>query len=357
MSSPKSIKENIARAKSYGQRKDYMRCLHALGLSLDDLASSKIFGREKFEIGILIDEVLRLLLSMEELERVLPRGLKYTKGQEKKLAAVLMKIHDTIKVALEKAAVEKVRKQKNQIDKYVLTGQKFLIEKDIKEAKKYFRKITEAFPDERGLLQDVGGRLVKSGFPVEGVEYLERSIEKTPSDSRPYISLLLAYETMAEHDKALEVIKDIVRRFGANESIFIRQAKLFLAKRMYTEAYDAAAAALKANPLNREAKKISDKLGPKVFGRGYKPGVTTGEAKKAKSGSGRSKEKINLTLDGSAANPAKSGKRRLPPRNRLLPRLLSWIFSFFIFHKVKNPRQPYGYRGFVFRSDEPMNVG
>ncbi len=100
--------------------------------------------------GFFIDEVFRQLLAMEELKRVLPRGLKYVKGQEKKLAAMLMKIHDTIKNALEKAAVEKVRKQKNQIDKFVLAGQKFLMEKNVKEAKKYFRKITEAFPEERG---------------------------------------------------------------------------------------------------------------------------------------------------------------------------------------------------------------
>lgn len=314
MSSPKSIKENIARAKAYGQRKDYMRCLHALSLSLDELSSSQVFGREKFEIGILIDEVFRQLMAMEELKRVLPRGLKYTKGQEKKLAAVLMKIHDTIKNALEKAAVEKVRKQKNQIDKFILSGQKFLMEKNVKEAKKYFRKITEAFPDERGLLQDVGSRLVKSGFPSDGVEYLERAIEKTPSDSRPYISLLLAYEMMTEQEKALEVIKDIVRRFGANESIYVRQAKLFFTKRMYTEAYDAAAAALKVNPLNRDAKKISDKLGPKIFGRGYTPGASAGEMKAAKSSGGSAngkKESVSFSLDGSGgAKKSKPAKKK-----------------------------------------------
>lgn len=318
MSSPKSIKENIARAKSYGQRKDYMRCLHALSLSLDELASSQVFGREKIEIGILIDEVFRQLMGMEELERVLPRSLKYVKGQEKKLAAVLMKIHDTIKNALEKAAVEKVRKQKNKIDKFVLAGQKFLMEKDVKEAKKYFRKITEAFPEERGLLQDVGSRLVKSGFPTEGVEYLERSIVKIPSDSRPYISLLTAYEMMAEQDKALEVIKDIVRRFGANESIYIRQAKLFLGKRMYTEAYDAAAAALKANPLNREAKKISDKLGPKIFGRGYTPGATVSDMKD-KSSAGGGKDKKNSTtfnLDGSSGAKKKTPAKQKAPAKK-----------------------------------------
>ncbi len=314
MSTPKSIKENIARAKAYGQRKDYMRCLHALSLSLDELASSQVFGREKFEIGILVDEVFRQLLSMEELKRVLPRGLKYTKGQEKKLAALLLKIHDTIKDALEKAAIEKVRKQKNQIDKYVLTGQKFLAEKNVKEAKKYFRKITEAFPEERGLLQDVGARLVKSGFPVDGVEYLERAIAQTPSDSRPYISLLLAWEMQTEQDKALAVIKDIVRRFGANESIFVRQAKLFLAKRMYTEAYDASAAALKLNPLNREAKKISDKLGPKVFGRGYKPGQTSGELKSSKSKDGAKKSGgTSFNLDGSGKD-AKPAKKKAPAK-------------------------------------------
>ena len=319
MSSPKSIKENIARAKAYGQRKDYLRCLHALSLSLDELASSKVFGREKFEIGILADEVFRQLLSMEELKRVLPRGLKYTKGQEKKLAALLLKIHDTIKAALEKAAIEKIRKQKNQIDKYVLGGQKALAEKNINDAKKYFRKITEAFPEERGLLQDVGTRLVKAGYPVDGVEYLERAIDQNPSDSRPYISLLLAWEMQAEQDKALAVIKDIVRRFGANESLFVRQAKLFLAKRMYTEAYDASAAAIKLNPLNREAKKISDKLGPKVFGRGYKPGSTSSEllaAKgKAKSAGGEKNGAI-FNLDGSAGDKpaAKSVKKKAPAK-------------------------------------------
>ncbi|MFW5499750.1 MULTISPECIES: tetratricopeptide repeat protein [unclassified Maridesulfovibrio] len=330
MSSPKSIKENIARAKSYGQRKDYMRCLHALSLSLDELASSQVFGREKFEIGILIDEVFRQLLAMEELKRVLPRGLKYVKGQEKKLAAMLMKIHDTIKNALEKAAVEKVRKQKNQIDKFVLAGQKFLMEKNVKEAKKYFRKITEAFPEERGLLQDVGSRLVKSGFPADGVEYLERAIEKTPSDSRPYISILLAYEMMTEQDKALEIIKDIVRRFGANESIYIRQAKLFLGKRMYTEAYDAAAAALKVNPLNREAKKISDKLGPKIFGRGYTPGATASDmkAKSSAGGAKGKKESVSFNIDGSSSGEKKdkAAKKKAPAKKPAVSKAIKLDF-------------------------------
>ncbi|WP_320171010.1 hypothetical protein [Maridesulfovibrio sp.] len=314
MSSPKTIKENIARAKSYGQRKDYLRCLHALSLSLDDLAESQVFGREKFEIGILVDEVIRQLLSMEELQRVLPRNMKYTKGQEKKLAAMLLKIHNTIKDAMEKAAVEKVRKQKNHIDKYILAGQKFLAEKNVKEAKKYFRKITDAFPDERGLLQDVGGRLVKSGFPADGIEYLERAIAATPNDSRAYISLLLAWEMMAEHDKALDVIKEISRRFGANESIYIRQAKLFLGKRMYTEAYDAAAMVLKTNPMNAEAKKISDKLGPKVFGSRYTPGQTTADAAKSRARKNGNKSSASINLDGSSAGTEKKARKKAPSR-------------------------------------------
>lgn len=315
MSSPKSIKENIARAKSYGQRKDYMRCLFALSISLDELADSQVFGREKFEIGILVDEVFRQLLAMDELKKVLPRGLKYTRGQEKKMSKVLRKIHDTIKNAIEKAAIEKIRKQKNQIDKYILTGQKNLDEKNVKEAKKYFRRITEAFSEERGLLQDVGGRFVKAGFARDGIEYLERAIAQNPTDSRPYISLLLAWEMLAEQDQALTVIKDIVRRFGANESLFIRQSKLFLAKRMYAEAYDAAASALKINPLSRDGKKISDQLGPKIFGRGYKPGSTSSDIKAAKakssaSSSSSAKGAINLDFGGGSSDTEKSVSKK-----------------------------------------------
>ncbi|WP_031482972.1 tetratricopeptide repeat protein [Maridesulfovibrio frigidus] len=313
MSVPKTIKENIARAKAYGLRKDYLRSLYALSISLEELAESQIFGREKFEIEILVDEVFRQLLAMEELKNILPRGLKYSRGNEKRLSLVLRKIHDTIKNAIEKAAVDKMRKQKNQIDKYILTGQKFLEEKDSKSAKKYFRRITEAFPEEHGLLQDVGGRFVKAGFPSDGIEFLERAITQTPSDSRPYISLLLAWETLAEQDKALSVIKDIVRRFGANESIFVRQSKLFLGKRKYAEAYDAAAAALKLNPLSREGKKISDRLGPKIFGRGYKPGSTSRDIKSANAksakGGGSKAGAIDLNLGGGSSAPKKTTKK------------------------------------------------
>ncbi|WP_291328310.1 hypothetical protein [Desulfovibrio sp. UCD-KL4C] len=315
MSSPKSIKENIARAKSYGQRKDYLRCLFSLSISLDELADSQVFGREKFEIGILVDEVFRQLLAMEELKSVLPRGLKYTRGHEKKLSKALRNIHDTIKNAIEKAAIDKIRKQKNQIDKYILTGHKCLENKDAKEAKKYFRRITEAFPEERGLLQDVGGRFVKAGFARDGIEYLERAIEQNPTDSRPYTLILLAWEMLAEQDQALAIIKDIVRRFGANESLYVRQSKLFLAKRMYAEAYDAAASALKLNPLSRDAKKISDQLGPKIFGRGYKPGTTTGEIKAAKAKQSTSSNSstngaLNLNFGGGSSGTKKAAPKK-----------------------------------------------
>lgn len=320
MSTAKSIREHVARAKAYGQRKDYMRCLNSLSLSLEELSESQIFGREKFEIGILIDEAFRQMLAMDELKGVLPRSLKYTRGQEKKLALVLRSIYDQIKSALEKAAVEKVRKMKNQIDKYVLAGQKALDEKDSKEAKKIFRKITEAFPDENGLFQDVGSRLVKSGFPRDGIEYLEGAISKNPTDSRPYISLVIAWEMLGETDKALENLSEIMRRFGANESLYIRQAKLYLAKRMYTESYDAATAALNSNPLNKDAKKIAEKLGPKIFGRNYTPGVSSKDAKKAAAKGGH---KLSLNLDdGGNAHKAESK----PKSNKENPKAIKLDF-------------------------------
>lgn len=306
MSNAKSIREHVARAKAYAQRKDYMRCLNSLSLSLEELADSQIFGREKFEIGILIDEVFRQMLAMEELKKVLPRSLKYSRGQEKKLALVLRKIHDHIKTALERAAENKIRKMKNQIDQYILAGQKALDEKNLKDAKKYFRKITETCPGEDGLLQDVGARLVKSGFPREGIEYLERAIDKNASDSRPYISLVMAWEMLGETDSALEVINDIMRRFGANESLYVRQAKLFFAKRMYTEAYEASTAALNSNPLNKDAKKMVDALGPKIFGRGYRSDDS--EA------AGATKEsKKTFDLDGAAASDKPKGKAKSKP--------------------------------------------
>ncbi len=268
-SQTKNIKEHIARAKAHVGKQDVMRALHSLCEALGVLLKAQVFGREKFEIGILVDEVLRSLNQYPEVKAVAGADLSFPKGQEKALFLSLRRIYGEIKEARDKVQLETTRAQKMEIDELILQGQAHLSQKNFIEARKYFRRATERFPDERGILVDVGQRLIKAGQFAEALEYLERGMERDPTDPRPYSHLVTCYEALAEPDKAEDLLNNILRRFGANESVFLRLARLHLHKRKFNEAFEAADQALIKNPLSRDAMKILDAVGPKLFGGSY----------------------------------------------------------------------------------------
>ena len=265
----KAIKENIARARAYFGKGEDLKSLYALCESLGALIKGQVFGREKVEVGILIDEVLRGLNQREEIRTMIKAPLEYKRGQEKRLFLVLGRLHDAIKENRERVAREERRGEMMQLDDLILEGQKFLDAKQPVEARKFFRRATERYPEIRGLNVDVGQRLLKAGLFQECIEYFEKSIELDPSDSRPYTFLVMAYEALQDMDKAEEMVMNVLKRFGANESVYMRLARIHLQKRNWNEAYDAAQKVLEINPLHAEAKKIVSRVGPRIFGKSH----------------------------------------------------------------------------------------
>jgi tetratricopeptide (TPR) repeat protein len=269
-SETKVIKEHIARAKSYANRYELLKTLSSLCEALELLLQSQVFGRDKFEIGILIDEVLRILTSHDSFRELLPAGISFKKGQEKNLYLTLKKIHDHVKNLIEKQELEKTREKMHTIDQLLLEGQAKLDEGETVEARRLFQKVTERFEqDIPGLNVDAGQRLVKAGQFNDAIPFLERSIELDPKDPRPWGLLVTCYEAQGDLDKAVEVIKDVMRRHGANESIYLRFARVLLKQRKWSEAFDACQEAMKFNPYSPEAHKIADKIGPRIFGSSY----------------------------------------------------------------------------------------
>ena len=282
--SSKTIKEHIARAKTYVQKGDVRRSLANLVKALELFITSKIFGREKFEIEILLDEVLRELSRQPALKRLFPDGLTYIRGQERKLYQTTKKLHDKLVQVMEKMRIERIRKQKYTIDEMLIAGQEHLKNGEPMEARKAFRKCSETFGgDEPGLFSDIGNRLLMAGMFQEAIEYFERGREAMSGDARPYTGLINCYEGLGETGKAMEMVKETMRKFGANESLYTKLAKQFLAKREWGEAHDAAQAALNLNPLSAEAKKIVDRTASKIFTggrRSAKPGAKPGASGK-----------------------------------------------------------------------------
>ncbi len=261
----KTIREHVARAKAYSGRLDVLKTLDALVDALELFTVTQIVGREKFEISILIDEVLRTLAAMPQLKALFPNGASLAKGQEKQMLARLAAIRDRIRTAIEKAEYEKTYAYKVSIDQALIEAMRLAQEGQTDQARVAFRKAADRFVSEPGLLQDVGARMIRCGMVQESVEYLEQAIKTDPKDPRPYGHLVMALEGLGEVEKALEITKDALRNFGPNDRTYTIMARLHLKLKQWDEAFDMASAALDLNPFAKEAQKIADKVKPRIF--------------------------------------------------------------------------------------------
>jgi tetratricopeptide (TPR) repeat protein len=261
----KTIKEHIARAKSFVNRFDLTRTLGALADAVKEMQTAQVYGREKFEIEILINEALHNLNSIEEMRAMVPSGFQYKRGQEKRLYLILSKLHKAMKDQEQRQAIEKERAIMNEVDAGFAAGQRMIDENRANDARKVLRTVTTKFPDVHGVHFDAGDRLLKAGYPQESLDFFRTAIEQDFRDARPYGGLSAALEEMNEIEQALNAILEAHRIFGNNESILLRIARLQLKLRNWGEAYNSAKAVLDHNPGSRDAKRILEKVEPKIF--------------------------------------------------------------------------------------------
>lgn len=262
---PKAIREDIARARAYANKSDYLKTLSCLANAIRGLATSQVFGPEKFEIQAHLTEALRDLNKMKMIQKLFPAGLKYEKGKEKAFYQSLVRLHKKLGEAMEKARVTKLRKRLAVLDDNMIKAANLVKADNQIEARKLYRKISEYFQDIEGIDSDIGNRLMLFGMFPEAIEYLNKALEVSPRDVRAHNALILCYEGIKEVEKAIEAIKEAMRRIGASEGLYLRLAKLHFKKLEWGEMYNNAKAALDKNPLNAEAAKLVKKAEPKIF--------------------------------------------------------------------------------------------
>lgn len=263
--SAKTIREDIARARAYAKKNEYLRTLECLANALKNLVTSPIFGAEKFEIHAHLDEAMRDLNKMPMIQKLFPNGLNYQKGKEKAFYGKLIRLHKKLGEAMEKARVAKLRKRLGVLDDNLIKAEKLVKSDNQLEARKLYRKISEYFQDIDGIDSDIGNRLANFGMFPEAVEYLTKALEVQQNDVRAHNALILCYEGMEETDKAINAIKECMRYVGSSENLYLRLAKQHLKKREWGEVFNNASAAVERNPLNMEAKKLLKQAEPRVF--------------------------------------------------------------------------------------------
>jgi len=180
---------------------------------------------------------------------------------------------------MEKARITKLRKRLSVLDDNMIKAANLVKADQPLEARKLFRKISEYFQDIEGIDSDIGNRLTSFGMFAEAVEYLSKALEVQQNDVRAHNAIIICYEGMNEIEKAMEAIKNAMRTIGASEGLYIRMAKLHLAKREWGEVYNNAKSAFDKNPLNADAKKLMKKAEPRIFTTASGTATTKGSAK------------------------------------------------------------------------------
>lgn len=290
----KDIREDIARARAYANKSDYLKTLECLANAIKGIVTSQVFGAEKFEIQAHLEEALRDLNKMKMIKKLFPAGLKYQKGMEKTFYQTLMRLHRKLGEAMEKARVTKLRKRLAVLDDNMIKAANLVKAGNQLEARKLYRKISEFFQDIEGMDSDIGNRLTMFGMFPEAVEYLKKALKDSPADVRAHNAIILCYEGMNEIEKAMEAIKEAMRRIGASEGLYLRMAKLHLTKLEWGEVYNNAKAALDKNPLNTEAQKLVKKAEPKVFAAGEALSAKAAPAAKAPGKSAKTVHDLNF---------------------------------------------------------------
>jgi Flp pilus assembly protein TadD len=259
-SQARDVKEHFGRAKAYIAKPDAVRALLAYREGLKGLAQGLVVGRDRIELDVFAGEALRSLNRDDEVRRFAAGELVYAKGQEKQLYLDMTELARKIQAARDKFREGEVRSRKNEIDRLVLKVQQHLAARQLIEARRLIRRLIEEYADEPGLCTDVGTRMMRSGFPEEAIEFLQRAIEQNPRDARPYGGLAMIYEQTGRYDEAEALLKAAAKQFGAGPRIFLRLARLYKLTRRFPEAFDAARTAVELDPSQREAAQIEAEM-------------------------------------------------------------------------------------------------
>ena len=263
---PQSVGQNLARAKSLLRRDDPMRALDALITGLELYEPTKLMGKVRFEVEVLIQEcigelnrqpmVRKLLESLTKSTKV---GIAYAPGQEEKLRALLGIVRKALQET-EAAGTRQVEEERQaRKDGLRDKGLAYLQAGDAARGKGALRVLGDEFGEESGVLAEIGLWLLEYKLHFEAVEFLEQSMEAFPKESKAYAPAADAYLFLREYEKAEAVYQKAVREFGKHPKTMMNLANLYVLWGKKDKAFETARDVVAKDPQNSEAQAMVDK--------------------------------------------------------------------------------------------------
>ncbi len=269
----KRVREHVARAKSALIKGELVKSVHFAYEAMNALMAGNIFGRDKFECEVHIQEFLKEFNTHSDIrEHFSAKGIhatpyvRYDRGQEKAVLLFFKTMHEELSHVEQQQEQQAEAKKDERKQELLDKGQKFLNEKDFPKAKVYLKRCAEAFGSEPGLLTDVGARLLKAGLYFEAGEILEQAIEVNPKDSKALAHAVQAYKNAREFPKVEKLYKIALSTFGTHPKTLMHMAEMYHEWHKWDDAYNCAKQAYEMDKSLDRAKEIMDETGKRIFG-------------------------------------------------------------------------------------------
>lgn len=263
----KTVKEDIARATGYARRMLAVEALRSAGRAFDGFAeSTRIMGRARFELEILLADMLRELELVPEIKGLLRKSFVFKRGSEKQfalaLAAVAMRIEHLRRDEKDAAHREQLGRITAAFDK----AAQALREKSLPVARRVLATVCERHAREPGIWTNAAKVLAEAGLHADAISFAEKGLEFNPKDVQAFSLAVTACRTIGELPKAETLLRAALKNFGAHPKTYVSLATVLYQMGKWDQAYDAARGAFDRDPSLPEAQEILEKAQKRVMG-------------------------------------------------------------------------------------------
>jgi len=275
----KSVKEHISRGKSALSKANPVKAMECGQKALKVLVSGKIFGRERFDVDVLMNEFVTEFNKHPDIRaHFTARNIhvtpycKYERGKEQSLMDFFAETIAAFRHEAQSAEQEQAEKHEETKQKWLSHAQKLLDQGDRAKAKVYLRRVADEYGDEPGVLTDVGARMLGAGLFFEAGEVLEEAFQKNQKDSKALAYAVKAYKNAREYPKMEQLYKVALKVFGSHPKTLLNMARMYLDWHKWDDAYNYAKQAFDGDNSLTEAKRIMDETGKRIFTGGSRSG-------------------------------------------------------------------------------------
>lgn len=263
----KSIKEDISRATNFARRFMGIEALKAASRAFDSYSSSTaIMGRAKFELEILLMDMLRELELVPDIKAQLRAPFKFNRGSEKQFSLALSALAELLERIARSAEESALQEKLRRINGAFAKAEEALKQQSLPAARRVLNTVCEQNPDEPGIFSRAAKMLADAGLHPDVIPFAQKAIEMNPKDAVAYTLAVDACKQIGELAKAEEVLREALKTFGAHPRTYVSLARILYEMGRWDQAYDAARAAYDRDSSMAEAKEILELTEKRVMG-------------------------------------------------------------------------------------------